>query len=622
MTFTYSDYNGNGTTSEGSDYTMNDKAYVSIGDTKFWGNNSYAHFYAGGTITVTPKSGATITKIAITTTGTSYNGYQSSGTYTASTGSVAKNSSNNAIVEWTGSATSAFTLAHTKQIRWTSIVVTYSTSGGSTTQPTALSVPSNLASSNVTTTGATLSWNAVTNASSYTVKIGETEYTGVTTTSYSATGLTAGTQYTWTVKAVGDGSNYTTSAYASNATFTTEAEQGGGEEGSDPTPDDGLITVWSEDFSNVEFPSGKTTQNDLTKITSATFEITAVGGTTCAVYKNDNNAGGTAPELLLPKRAGSGSSATNCVLSITINDLKGCSGDMVLTMKSNASAAATSFIVGTTTAGVTVEKVNGAKEWNINVPQGTTSLVLTFTNSSTSNYRIDDLVLKCEAPATPEPTAKTIDFYAAGTDGYYTTFSNDKAVYFPAMTTIDNEDVLFSVYSVYAVGDMIELHDVEMSEDENYWLSENEGYLIKAETTGTVAYTGSAAISVEYTELDYVLNGQDAGNCLRPASEAKTGNKKFYMLAYSDSNHTPASLGFYWGEEGGAAFTSRDNSAYLAVPVEEGQQAPRRFVFSQTDTATSLENVDAATAVKFFENGTLYIQKNGRVYNAMGQMVK
>lgn len=137
VTFSYEDYKGQGTSSTGSEYTMDDKSYVSIGESKFNGNTSYAQFYAGGTITVTPKSGATITKIAITTTGTSYNGYQSSGEYTASTGKVAKNTSNNAIVEWKGSATSAFTIEHDKQIRWTSIVVTYTTSGsGSTPDPT------------------------------------------------------------------------------------------------------------------------------------------------------------------------------------------------------------------------------------------------------------------------------------------------------------------------------------------------------------------------------------------------------------------------------------------------------------------------------------------------------
>lgn len=102
--------------------------------------------------------------------------------------------------------------------------------GGSTPTLTALSVPTNLSSSNVTTTGATLYWDAVANASSYTVKIGTTEYTGVNNTSYNATGLTAGKQYTWSVKAVGDGVSYSTSDYSANANFTTEAEQGGGDE--------------------------------------------------------------------------------------------------------------------------------------------------------------------------------------------------------------------------------------------------------------------------------------------------------------------------------------------------------------------------------------------------------
>lgn len=117
-----------------------------------------------------------------------------------------------------------------KTIRLKSIKVAFTYTSGGGSNPTALSVPTSLSSSNVTTTGATLSWDEVSNKSSYTVKIGETEHTGITTNSYSATGLTAGTQYTWTVKAVGDGTNYTTSEYAANANFTTKTEQGGGGE--------------------------------------------------------------------------------------------------------------------------------------------------------------------------------------------------------------------------------------------------------------------------------------------------------------------------------------------------------------------------------------------------------
>ena len=120
-TYTYSDYEGEGTSSTGSDYTMT-KTYSSIGDTKFYGNSSYAQFYAGGVTTITPLSGSTITSVVLTATGTSYNGYQSSGTVTASAGTVTHDG---AVVTWAGSRTSAFTISHNKQIRWYTIVVTY-----------------------------------------------------------------------------------------------------------------------------------------------------------------------------------------------------------------------------------------------------------------------------------------------------------------------------------------------------------------------------------------------------------------------------------------------------------------------------------------------------------------
>ena len=122
VTFNYADYQGKGTQSSGSSYTMEKSGMLSIGNDKFYGNTSYAHFYANGTITVTPATGVTITKIVLTASATNYNGYQNSGTITASAGTI---SGNGTTVTWTGSATNAFTLKNNKQIRWTKIVVTY-----------------------------------------------------------------------------------------------------------------------------------------------------------------------------------------------------------------------------------------------------------------------------------------------------------------------------------------------------------------------------------------------------------------------------------------------------------------------------------------------------------------
>lgn len=133
VTFSYSDYKGQGTSSTGSEYTMT-KTEVSISNNKFYcgSSSSYAQFYANGTTTITPASGVTISSVVLTAYNTSYNGFQSSGSFTASTGSVS-GSTSSTTVTWTGSATSAFTISNNKQIRWTSIVVTYTTGGGTPT---------------------------------------------------------------------------------------------------------------------------------------------------------------------------------------------------------------------------------------------------------------------------------------------------------------------------------------------------------------------------------------------------------------------------------------------------------------------------------------------------------
>lgn len=109
--------------------------------------------------------------------------------------------------------------------------VQYSDSEWSTVQST--QVASQLATPVVTVSGlsqttATLSWGAVANRSSYTVKwrvVGASTWnqtTGLTTTSKALTGLTLGTTYEYEVIAVGNGSTYITSE-AATGTFTTVA---------------------------------------------------------------------------------------------------------------------------------------------------------------------------------------------------------------------------------------------------------------------------------------------------------------------------------------------------------------------------------------------------------------
>lgn len=181
-----------------------------------WGGTTYVRLQAGGTFVITPDKGIVIRQIDLSCT----DGYEK--TWSASIGAAPTVNTTYHIVRWTGSSTEAITLTNTAtaQARISEIIIQYS-NGSPTGTP--LSIPSNLASSDVTATSAVLSWDAVENASSYKVKIGSNEY-DANTNSYSATGLEAETEYKWSVKALAGISNsYGDSDYSSESSFNTIA---------------------------------------------------------------------------------------------------------------------------------------------------------------------------------------------------------------------------------------------------------------------------------------------------------------------------------------------------------------------------------------------------------------
>ena len=99
-----------------------------------------------------------------------------------------------------------------------------------------------------------------------------------------------------------------------------------------------------------------------------------------------------------------------------------------------------------------------------------------------------------------------------------------------------------------------------------------------------------------------------------------TGGTYYYGLSLNSASEAN-SVGFYWMAAGGVAFTNGAHKAYLAVD-ELPASAPERILFHD-NSATNIQNVEGAEkAVKFMENGKLYILKNGVVYDAMGKTVR
>ena len=137
---------------------------------------------------------------------------------------------------------SSITLSATARAFIKTITITTSSSA----EPTQLPAPTGLTATNITSTSATLSWNAVANASSYVVQILDDGNTNIeqstTNTTITVTGLNPSTLHYWGVTAVGDGTNYTNSNESNTSEFTTEAAS---------TPTYYTITL------NPNYPEGK-----------------------------------------------------------------------------------------------------------------------------------------------------------------------------------------------------------------------------------------------------------------------------------------------------------------------------------------------------------------------------
>ena len=175
------------------------------------------------------------------------------------------------------------------------------------------------------------------------------------------------------------------------------------------------VTIWEEDWS-----SGK--KNDLVSSITNPTAVYSTGGTSTGNYATiyeESLAGGTSPELLIPK-------SSNKQTFISTINLNGVNGDLTLTFKSNKNITITS-----STQNVTITKISGttttkAWEYTISVPAGTETLVLTFAMTTDSNARIDDIKLvgtkSGNTPSLSVSPASIAFGEKAINDSYYETF--------------------------------------------------------------------------------------------------------------------------------------------------------------------------------------------------------
>ena len=182
-----------------------------------------------------------------------------------------------------------------------------------------------------------------------------------------------------------------------------------------------------------------------------------------------------------------------------------------------------------------------------------------------------------------------VEIALSGTDGthYFTTFSSDKAVEFVDAT----------VYTVGVNDNKLSLNEVKGNQ-----VPANTGVLVQSNKTDAMYVYIESAPAIE-------------GNLLRASvtEQTTTGaddtkEYKYYMLSYNKDNEN---LGFYWGENDGAAFTSKAGRAYLAV--EKTNEVAAVKGFSLSDMETGISQVCGSAA----NNGVIYDLQGRRVERAV-----
>ncbi|MGA5758033.1 glycosyl hydrolase family 18 protein [Nonomuraea bangladeshensis] len=186
---------------------------------------------------------------------------------------------------------------HTSQPGWEppNVPALWKVSTGGGTDTTAPSVPGNLRSTGVTSSSVSLAWNASTDnvaVTGYEVYRGSTLVTTVTGTTYTDTGLTASTAYTYTVRARDAAGNRS----AASAAVTATTSNGGGTDTTAPSVPGNLRSTgvtsnsvslaWNASTDNVAVTGYEVYRGStlVSTVTGTTYTDTGLAASTAYTY--------------------------------------------------------------------------------------------------------------------------------------------------------------------------------------------------------------------------------------------------------------------------------------------------------------------------------------------------
>ncbi|MBP5381241.1 MAG: hypothetical protein J6Y39_05890, partial [Bacteroidaceae bacterium] len=166
---------------------------------------------------------------------------------------------------------------------------------------------------------------------------------------------------------------------------------------------------------------------------------------------------------------------------------------------------------------------------------------------------------------------------------------------------------------------------------EAYMITGNSGTSLTLERIYNIpANTGvllhATAGSYDFYEGDSRFMGVDTEDNLLKGTATETviadNGKIHYVLSYDNSGN----VGFFWPNgtgDGIGDFTNGAGKAYLELSSQSVAIIARRGFPLGTEQAEGIDAVKSGEkAVKFIENGQLFILRDGKLYNAQGLIVK
>ncbi len=263
------------------------------------------------------------------------------------------------------------------------------------------------------------------------------------------------------------------------------------------------------------------------------------------------------------------------------------SGNFTLTFKAAAwdgTDEKTTLMLSATSATLSVSSVTLTKgawdTYNVNITNATEGFKIKFAGNSSSKSRffLDEVSIVAAAA----PTSTDVTISAAG---YATFFDADHAVTLPTgvtgyvFTTANGLEVAYNEGEVVPAGEPLVLGGAATTYTLNYTTSEDETFK-----------------SADMNDLCGAATNMTASEM----ASANSGMGKFYALSLNKAGEA-SSVGFYWVNEGGAAFDISAGKAYLALPA--GIQARSGYAFNEETNAINTIGTEAEQTVTYNLNG-------------------